>query len=213
MQDVNLDLYVEDTKLSFSTDINTIDRVQVTLNYALKDVEDWANSNKLPLNKAKSKTLLVTSKRLKKISSNDWVSLITSKGERLEQVESAWLLGLEIDSELSFNNHVDRLCLKLFQRIGVLNNIKSCLPHKQRILYYNAMIKPNFRYVSEVWQMLCSNDSLKRTLCLQKRAARIILDADSRASSVCLFNRLHWEYDGMMDMCLCAQNFLKSPFE
>ena len=67
-------------------------------------MEDWANSNKLPLNEAKSKTLLVTGKRLKKkISSNDRVSLITSKGERLEQGDSARLLGLEIDSELSFN--------------------------------------------------------------------------------------------------------------
>ena len=40
MQDVNLDLYANDTTLSLSTDINTFDKVQVTLNYALKDVED-----------------------------------------------------------------------------------------------------------------------------------------------------------------------------
>ena len=53
------------------------------------------------------------------------------------------------------------------------------------------MIKPIFSYASEVWQMLCPKDSLKRILCLQKRAARIILDGDSRASSVSQFNRLH----------------------
>ena len=87
---------------------------------------------------------------------------------------------------------MNRLCQKLSQRIGVVNNIKSCLPYKQRILYYNAMIKPIFSYASEVWQMLCSKDSLKRIMSLQKRAAWIILDADSRASSVRLFNRLHW---------------------
>ena len=131
-------------------------------------MEDWGNSNKLPLNEAKSKILLVTGKHLKKkISSNDRVYLVTSKGEWLEQVE--------IDSELSFNNHLDRLYLKLSQRIGVLNNIKSCLSHKQRILHYNVMIKPIFSYVSKVWQMLCSKDSLKRILCLQKRAAHKIV--------------------------------------
>ena len=77
------------------------------MNYALRDVEDWANSNKLPLNEAKSKTLLVTGKRLKKkISSNVRVALATSKGERLEQLDSARLLGLDIDSELSFNKEI-----------------------------------------------------------------------------------------------------------
>ena len=147
----------------------------------MKDVEDWANSNKLPLNESKSKSLLVTGKCLKKkISSEDQLSLITSNGELLEQVE------------LYFKKHVDRLCLKFFQRIGVLNKIKSCLPPKQIILYYNATVKPVFSYVSVVWQMLCSKDCLVRILRLQKRAARIILDADSRASSVHLFNRLRW---------------------
>ena len=94
-EDVELDLYADNTTLSYSTDIHTIDKVQDTLNCALRDVEDWANSNKLPLNKSKSKSLLITEKRLKKkISSEDQLSLITSNGELLEQVDSARRLGL-----------------------------------------------------------------------------------------------------------------------
>ena len=42
------------------------------------------------------------------------------------------------------------------------------------------MIKPVFSYVNVVWQMLCSKDCLVRILRLQQRAARTILDAESR---------------------------------
>ena len=40
---------------------------------------------------------------------------LTIKGTDLELVPSAKLLGLEIDSELSFTSHVEKLCKKLSQ--------------------------------------------------------------------------------------------------
>ena len=58
------------------------------------------------------------------------------KGTELELVTSAKLLGLEIDSELSFTSHVEKICKKLSQRIGVLKKIRSYLPTKQRLLYF-----------------------------------------------------------------------------
>ena len=61
---------------------------------------------------------------------------LTIKGTELELVPSAKLLGLEIDSELSFTSLVEKLCKKLSQRIGVLKKIRSCLPTKQRLLYF-----------------------------------------------------------------------------
>ena len=40
---------------------------------------------------------------------------------------------------------------------------------KQRISYYNAVIKPVLRYVSVVWRSLCSKVCLARIIRLQKR--------------------------------------------
>ena len=54
-----------------------------------------------------------------------------------------------------------------------------------------AMIRPVMAYVNVVWSS-CDKRCLNRVLKLQKRAARIILDADSQASSVKLFNKLKW---------------------
>ena len=51
------------------------------------------------------------------------------------------------------------------------------------------MIKPVINYVNVVWTS-CDNESLGQILKLQKRAARVIMYADSQAPSVKVFNSL-----------------------
>ena len=46
-------------------------------------------------------------------------------------------------------------------------------------------------FASTVWSS-CSLGNLQRVFRLQKRAARVILDADTRANSVELFKKLNW---------------------
>ena len=146
-------------------------------------------ANKLPLNETKTKVLTITGKRL--LTHIDHDLTIVVNGKQLENVHCAKLLGLEIDQELTFIPHIDKLCKKLSQRIGILKKIRYCLPLKYRLLFYNAMISPVMAYVNFVWSS-CDKSCLNRVLKLQKRAARIILDADSQASSVKLFNKLKW---------------------
>ena len=62
---------------------------------------------------------------------------------------------------------------------------------RQRLLFYDSMIRSVLHYVSSIWTS-CDKENLGRVLKLQKRAARVISDADNQASSVKLFNRLQW---------------------
>ena len=59
------------------------------------------------------------------------------------------------------------------------------------MLFYDSMIRPVMNYVSVIWTS-CDQESLGRVLKLQKRAARVILNANNQASSVELFNKLKW---------------------
>ena len=189
---VKIDLYADDTTISFSTSINEFKKQKETLNAVMKDLELWTLSNKLPINETKSKTLLVTGKRLSNKLPKDKLSVSTMNGKVLESVNSVRLLGLDVDNELNFSNHAERMYNKISSRIGILNKIKACLPKKQRILYFNAMVKPLFSYAGAIWQTLSSKDCLTRFLRLQKRAARLILNAEPMAPSVPLFNQLSW---------------------
>ena len=164
--DVEIDLYADDTILMSSADIDAIGcDLRSKLNQVWLEVENWANANKMPLNESKTKSLLVTGKRLPgKIDLQDkQLALVTSNGCMLEQVETVKLLGLELDSEMTFTCHVDKLCKKLSQRIGVLNRIKCCLPFKQIILYYNSLVKSVMNYLNVVWHT-CSKEILLKVL-------------------------------------------------
>ena len=78
-----------------------------------------------------------------------------------------------IDEHLTCEVHVDKLYIKLSKRLCLLRHISPC----QRIIYFNAVIKPLMMYASTVWTS-CNKEVLERVLRrMQKRAARIILEA------------------------------------
>ena len=142
------------------------------------------------LNESKTKIMLVAGKRLHKKMSSTSLTVHVNSVE-LEQVQSHELLGVIIDTQLNFNEHIDNLCKKLTQCIAVLKKIRCHLPLDQRILYNNAMIKQTMTYGSSVW-VSTSVDNLNKLFRLQTRAARVILNADTRTNSVDLFGELNW---------------------
>ena len=68
----------------------------------------------------------------------------------------------------------------------MLTKIRRFLRIEQRKLYYNTIIKQLMLYGSTVWST-CSSDDMIRFFKLQKRTARVILEADARSSSVKFF--------------------------
>ena len=118
---------------------SSIDRLEQKLNSSVAEIAEWAAFNELPINESKTRAILITGKRLP--SKINYEMVLTINGTKLEVVPSVKLLGLEIDSELSFNSHVEKLCTKLSKRIGILKKIRSCLPMRQRLLFYNSMIR------------------------------------------------------------------------
>ena len=80
---------------------------------------------------------------------------------------------------------------KMLQRIAVLKKIRRNLPLAERKLYFNALIKPIMLYGSCAW-CTASEENVNRVSKLQKRAARVIFDADIGERSELLFKRLDW---------------------
>ena len=96
-----------------------------------------------------------------------------------------------IDEDLTYEVHVDKLCNKRSKRLGLLRHISPYLKKNQRIIYFNAVIKPLMMYASTVWTS-CNKEVLERVFRMQKRAERIILDAQRTSRTVTLFNNLSW---------------------
>ena len=97
-----------------------------------------------------------------------------------------------IDEDLTYEVHVDKLCNKLSKRLGLLRHISAYLKKNQRIIYFIAVVKPLMMYASTVWTS-CNKEVLKRVIRMQKRSARIILEAQRTSrKTVTLFNNLSW---------------------
>ena len=102
--------------------------------------------------------------------------------KQIEQVKSQNVLGVIIDDELSFDEHIDKLTGKLAQRIALLKKMSYYLPLTERIAYYNTIVKSIMMYCSNVW----SNTSK------ENRAAWVMLGASTRTRSALLFKELGW---------------------
>ena len=119
-----VDMYADDTTLSYAPDYSSAPQsIVVDLQKDITSLANWSRSNQLVMNEEKTKTMLVTGRRLqKKLDTFDLH--LSMNGKNLEQVSSFKLLGLTFDDELSFDAHVEKLCTKLSQRIAVLSKIK-----------------------------------------------------------------------------------------
>ena len=76
------------------------------------------------------------------------MTIFTSKGEEIDNTTSHKLLGVYVDQDLSFNEHVEQLCKKLTKRIGLLRSIRQYLPLNER-LFFTTQLLSLYSYTAE----------------------------------------------------------------
>ena len=96
------------------------------------------------------------------------------------------ILGVTLDNLISWDKHIDNLCITLSQRIGLLRRLHKFIPsHLRKILYY-GLIQSAIDFCCVVW----GNTTMKnidRVYKMQKRALRVLLNADFDTPSNTLF--------------------------
>ena len=98
------------------------------------------------LNESKTKTMLVAGKRLHKKMSSTSLTVHVNSVE-IEQVQSHKLLGVIIDTQLNFNEHIDNLCKKLTQRIAVLKRYQASFTFRST----NSLLQYHDKTNHDVW--------------------------------------------------------------
>ena len=101
-----------------------------------------------------------------------------------------WLC-VTLDCHLTWEKHIENICSIVNSRLSLLRRIKPFLNYHCALRFFNSWIHNLFIDCSSAWGN-CSNYLLSRLLLLQKRAARLLLDADYSQPSVSLFSKLKW---------------------
>ena len=115
----------------------------------------------------------------------------------LERVDSADYLGVTLDSKLSFNPHIGKICKSANSaRQFLQRNLPAC-DIKTKDVTYKTFIRPKLEYASTVWDPhTCANmkhqrDALEDT---QTKGARFVTGQWKRRTSVTAMKRnLEWE--------------------
>ena len=70
----------------------------------------------------------------------------------IENVASFKCLGVIIKQNMTWNDHVDMVCTKFNQRIGIVRRIRKLIPLHAGLTQYNSLISPSFNYADFVWE-------------------------------------------------------------
>jgi len=114
--------------------------------------------------------------------------LLQIQGKDIGRVKKFNYLGVILDEQLHWKEHIDLICNKVNKRLGLLARIRSCLTLKAAKCVYSTLIEPLLCYTDTMLGELSATSSktLQRS---QNRAARIVLRRDSSKDT---FNVLGW---------------------
>ena len=151
-----------------------------TLNNELKLVSEWIKANKLSLNLEKTNYMLFSN------IINELPGNVIFENSNVQRVLSTKFLGVIINENLSWKEHIDNICKVISRNIGIINKVKFYFPTRMLFNLYSTLVLPHLNYGIIAWGN-CTEYHLNRILLLQKKVLRIICHSDFRCHTDALF--------------------------
>ena len=144
------------------------------LNSDISSVMDWFKVNHLVANPDKFQMMILG------LKNTDLTSIpnIHINGIIINPKDSVKLLGITLDKALTFQEHINNICITANRNLRCLSRLRPFLSVDQAKLLYNAYIKSIFAYCPLVW-MFCYKSSYLKIKKVQKRSLRIVYNSYS----------------------------------
>ena len=118
----------------------SVEIITNSINQTLGTKNNWLNVNKFKVNTHMSHHIVLSHR---KSTSLPPIRLV---GETVPQTGQTKFLGITLDTNLSFNLHINEIRSKLSRSVGILNKLKSLLPEEilKNLLY--SLVHPYIDY-------------------------------------------------------------------
>ena len=167
----SVDLYADDTTI-YDVQPNK-EKLEENLQKSLTLLDKWCKENGLLLNTDKTKVMLITSGQ-KRSQMRDNTITLTYNNLDLKLTHSEKVLGVNIDENLVWNSHFQQVVKKVSSYLWLLSQLSRYLSIEDRLLFYNAYIKPQFDYCCVIWGN-STTYNVNKIDKLQRRACKLIL--------------------------------------
>ena len=152
-------MYADDTVIYFS-DFSPVE-IKRAVQDDLDRIAQWMDTNRLILNQSKTKGMLFgTRQKLDKAAFDIMLS-----GNKIERVSKFEYLGVTLDDQLSWKDHITSLSSKAIKRLGILARIWTCLTLKVAKCVFNALVQPLFDYTDSAWGELSEGAVRNSSVC------------------------------------------------
>ena len=120
-----------------------MERLLAILENESETVIKWFKQNRMTVNLDKIQAIVLgRHKQKEKINLN--INGAEIKGQNS-------VIGVEIDNELNFNNHISIICKKARNKINAISRIQSFLVQKEKEALVNTFVYSDFNYCLLVW--------------------------------------------------------------
>ena len=163
------------------------EEIEKSLNSKLENIHKWLLADKLTLNINKTEYMIIGSREKLQNTLMDSNINIAIGGNEVKQVSTTKSLGVIIDKNLCWKEHIDSISTRDSRAIGMIRRAKPTLK-----LMYQSLVLPYFNYCSLVWAN-CSQTLKNKAQRLQNRAARVITGDSYDIRSKDILNILGWK--------------------
>ena len=186
LSNASMEIYADDTTVWVAGQDKA--SVNAVLQQEMNLVSSWVNENMLKLNVAKTKSIMLgTSYTLK---SKPKINLMV-ENTIIEQVEEAKLLGVMIDSKLSWTAHIHKVVTKMNNGTAMVRRASTVLPYGSVKMVLQSLVLSCLDYCPQVWSA-ATKENLNRLQLAQNRAARLALRCPSRTNVNEMHKTLSW---------------------
>ena len=162
--------YVDDTKLLLNFRLKDPQNIVSKMNEDLQRICQWTFTNKLLLNPDKTKFVIFGSRPLVSKIEGLHLSLL---GKELTPAKSAKDLGVTLDSNLTYDNHVTKTVSTCMSRLGQINRVKHVLDRDTLTIVVNCLVFSKLFYCSNIWSNT-TESNLDKVQKVQNFACRIV---------------------------------------
>ena len=144
-------MFADDTHLFFKN-VN-ISELFVNVNNELQKISKWFKLNKPSLNIKKINFIMFSNKN--NIINTESLNLLIDNIV-IDQVHNTKFVGVIINSNLTWLDHIKAISSKVGKSIGILLRIRKNVPNDVLLTLYHTLIESYFSYCNIIWGTHCS---------------------------------------------------------
>ncbi len=163
IHDCQLYNYADDNTMSHADE--DILKVQSVLQCEAQNIMIWFDANDLSANPQKFQSMVLGSDENMTIKLGEHTIMNTKTNK---------IVGVTIDDELKFDQHVTLICKKAARQLNVLRKFSHILDSDARMTVYKSFILSNFNFCPLIWHF-CGIGNTRKLEKIQKRALRFVL--------------------------------------